>query len=94
MQACCLKQHAASTVHRVAQGAYLAPDRPLVECLPYDLADQSLFTGNVPQPLDWLRAWRGCRTPASHLAAEAFYATEDYAHEDPALSTGNVLCLT
>ena len=79
MQTCCLQQHAASTVHRVAQAAYLAPDKPIQECLPYTLREQDLFRGNVPQPLDWLRAWQGCRTPASHLAAVSFYATEAYA---------------
>ena len=79
MQACCFKQHAMSTVHRAAQEAYLRPEAPLSECLPYTLEDQKLFGGNVPQPLEWLRAWRACRTPSAFRAALAHFQTEDFA---------------
>ena len=79
MQSCCLTQHARSTVHRVAQNLFLAPERPVSELLPYDLTDQDLFRGNVPQPRDWLRAWNACRTASSFLQAEKQYETEDYA---------------
>lgn len=78
MQACCLRQHAGWTVHRVAVDSFLAPDRPLSQCLPYGLQEQSLWSGNVPQPQDWLRAWRACKTPSSFRSALAFFSTEDY----------------
>ena len=79
MQACYLQQHARCTVHRVAAEFYLAPEKPLVQCLPYLAADQGLFKGNVPQPLDWLRAWRACRTPSSFQGALQYFETEDFA---------------
>ena len=50
MQACSIRQHAECTVHRVAKNLFLSPDRPVSELLPYDLKDQDLFRGNVPQP--------------------------------------------
>lgn len=78
MQLCCVRQHSHCTVHRVAQEFFLAPDKPLEECLPYGLKEQDLFRGNVPQPEDWLRAWRACRTPSSFRAAMAFFGTVDY----------------
>lgn len=82
MQARCLTQHAESTVHRVAQEVFLAPDKPISQCLPYSVADQSLFKGNVPQPQDWLqdwlRAWRACQTPSSFQSAMTFFGTDDY----------------
>ena len=79
MQASCIRQHAASTVHRVAQNLYLSPDRPLSELLPYDLKDQVLFGGNVPQPEHWLRAWSACRNVTSFRSAVKQFQTEDYA---------------
>lgn len=79
MQPSSLRQHALCTVHRVAAEAFLSPDKPVSQCLPYSLEDQSLFKGNVPQPLDWLRAWRACRTPSSFQAALKYFGTEDFA---------------
>ncbi len=76
MQACCITQHALTTLHRIACRAYLQPDKAVTEMLPYQLEDQSLMNGNVPQPEDWLRAWRLCRTTTSFAAAEATYTTE------------------
>ena len=78
MQACCLRQHASCTVHRVAVGLYLAPEKPISMCMPYSNDDQNLFKGNVPQPADWLRAWRACRAPSSFQAAVQFFGTEDF----------------
>ena len=78
MQVSSFKQHSRCTVHRVAEQAFLSPDKPVQECLPYSLAKQDLFKGNVPQPQDWLRAWRACRTAASFKAALAFFNTEDF----------------
>ena len=77
MQACCLQQHAATTVHKVATKSFLLPDLPISQCLPYSLKDQQLLNGNVPQPLDWLRAWRACKATASFEGAVSFYQTDE-----------------
>ena len=79
MQACAIRQHQESTVHRVATSLYLSPDRPVSELLPYDLKDQDLFRGNVPQPADWLRAWSACKRVTSFRSAAQHFQTEDYA---------------
>lgn len=79
MQACSIRQHAECTVHRVAKNLFLSPDRPVSELLPYDLKDQDLFRGNVPQPADWLRAWSACKRVSSFRSAVQHFQTEDYA---------------
>ena len=79
MQSCCIVQHSKQTVHRVAQNLFLQPDMPLEELLPYNLSDQDLFRGKVPQARDWLRAWSVVRNPQSWNKAAAHYKTEDYA---------------
>ena len=65
MQACCVHAHSKTFVHQVAMKVFLAPDTPISQCLPYSIQHQNLFSGNVPQPADWLRAWRACRTASS-----------------------------
>jgi len=40
--------------------------------------DDQLFRGTVPQPADWLRAWRACLTPVSFHAAEQNGTTEAF----------------
>ena len=80
MQSCCIRQHARGTVHKIATNLFLEPDRPVVELLPYNLDDQSLWRGSVPQQADWLRAWSSCRTASSFFQAERYYQTEDFAH--------------
>ena len=97
MQACCFTQHSRHTVHRVACKVFLAPDRPISQCLPYSLQDQDLFRGNVPQPADWLRAWRACQTASSFDAAVKYFQTEDFSkgrtcrlHEKSSLDLINV----
>ena len=79
MQACAIRQHQECTVHRVAKSLFLSPDRPVSELLPYDLKDQDLFRGNVPQPADWLRAWSACKRVTSFRSAAQHFQTEDYA---------------
>ncbi|CAE7220504.1 MPK1 [Symbiodinium sp. CCMP2592] len=79
MQACCIHAHSKTFVHQVATKVYLAPDTPISQCLPYSIKHQHLFSGNVPQPADWLRAWRACRTASSFKGAVKFYSTEDFA---------------
>lgn len=79
MQSASLRQHSRCTVHRIAQNLFLAPDQSLSELVPYDLRDQDLFRGNVPQARDWLRAWNACHTAASFNKAQKHYETEDFA---------------
>ena len=43
-------------------------------------ADDELFRGGVPQPEDWLRAWRACQTPTSFHAAQEHGVTENFIH--------------
>jgi hypothetical protein len=78
MQACAIVQHANTTIHRTAARAYLQPDVAgnVTQMVPYQIEEQALMNGNVPQPEDWLRAWRLCRTTTSFAAAEATYSTE------------------
>ena len=83
MQAACIRQHAEGTVHRVALNLFPAPDTPVSELLPYDLKDQQIFRGNVPQARDWLRAWDACLHPIAFNNAEKHYETEDYASGRP-----------
>lgn len=78
MQASAIRQHARYTVHQVALRAFLEPDRAVSELMPCQQGDEGLLRGNVPQPEDWLRAWRACRTPASFSAAEKAFHTEHY----------------
>lgn len=79
MQASCVRQREQFYVHKVAMNLFLAPDRPVSECLPHCIQHQTLFNGNVPQPKDWLRAWRACRTAASFVSAAKYFDTDDYA---------------
>ncbi|CAE7431728.1 Cdkl4 [Symbiodinium sp. CCMP2592] len=79
MQACCIHAHSKTFVHQVATKVYLAPDTPISQCLPYSIKHQHLFSRNVPQPADWLRAWRACRTASSFKGAVKLYSTEDFA---------------
>ena len=42
------------------------------------LCDDRLLAGSVPQPPDWLRAWRAARTPQSWQAAQDSLRTEHF----------------
>ena len=60
LQASHLAQHAAFQAHKLAVDLYLSPDAPVHEVLKdaSAIAEHDLFKGSVPQPADWLRAWR------------------------------------
>ena len=60
--------------------AWLNPDAPLRFAAQKTLADEQLFAGAVPQPIDWLRTWRAAITPQSWGAASKNLETEHYAH--------------
>ena len=60
LQASHLSQHSSVRSHKLALSIYLSPDVPVHEILQdaTDMAESELFQGSVPQPADWLRAWR------------------------------------
>ena len=66
--------------HKFAEASWLRPDDPVCITLQATLEDDRLLSGNVPQPQDWLRAWRNSRDPRSWQAAE---------HDD---ATSNAVC--
>ena len=78
MQSEGLRQHASTTLHKVAMASLLAPDRPLTYVLHEGCSDEQLLRGRVPQLQHWLRVWRFCKTPTSHRAAECLQQTEEY----------------
>ena len=80
LQAEHVKQHAESSVHRMAVAAWLNPDAPLRFAAQATLQDEQLLSGAVPQPADWLRTWRAAITPQSWQAAGRNLQTEHYMH--------------
>jgi hypothetical protein len=78
MQASSIVQHQHNAVHRLATRLFMQPDLPRAELFSGYKDDVELMRGNVPQPEDWLRVWRACKTPISFSAAEKVMATEDY----------------
>ena len=71
IQASQIRQHATTEVHRIAVEAYINPDKPAEALLQrVSAGDAALLSGAVPQPEDWLRAWRVARTPQSFATAE------------------------
>ncbi len=78
MQAEHLKQHACSDVHKLACQAFLSPHSPVVLALQADERDDRLLSGAVPQPGDFLRAWRAIREGDSWASAEHHCQTEHW----------------
>jgi len=78
MLASSIRQHGCTTVHRAAARSFLSPGEPIVEFLQQQPGDEALLAGNVPQPEDWLRAWRACRTPSSFNALADMLVTEHF----------------
>jgi hypothetical protein len=78
LQAEHLKQHSHYDLHKIAELAWLRPDEPVSLHLQADMSDDRLLAGAVPQPPDWLRAWRAAMTPVSWLAAAANADTEHF----------------
>jgi len=73
-----VRDHALSDTHRLAMAAHLAPDQPVRMLLQSDMDDDRLLSGAVPQPADWLRAWRVCMNPVSWTQAAQQAETEHY----------------
>ena len=58
--------------------AFLQPNEAPRLALQATLSDDRLLAGSVPQPPDWLRAWRAARTPQSWQAAQDSMRTEHF----------------
>ena len=69
LQASHIQQHAVLTGHKVAERAFFKPDEPVSLTLQATAEDDRLLHGAVPQPADWLRAWKAVRNPRSWSAA-------------------------
>ena len=82
LQASHLAQHAGWQSHKLALDIFLAVDTPVREVIADAalLSEQELLKGSVPQPADWLRAWRYMKEGASFRRASRFCTTEEYIH--------------
>jgi len=78
LQAEHLKQHACSDVHKLAEKMFLQPAAPIVLSLQAQEADDRLLSGAVPQPADWVRAWRAIREGVSWATAEKLCESEHW----------------
>ncbi len=78
LQASHIQQHSLTDAHKLAMAAHIAPDRPVRIALQLTVEDDQLLAGAVPQPADWLRAWRLCMDPSSWEAAEHQAQTEHF----------------
>ena len=81
LQAEHVKQHRHYDVHKMAERAYLQPDKPLSLEMQASEEDDALLAGAVPQPTDWLRAWQAARCAQSWKAAAAHGVVENFAHQ-------------
>ncbi|CAE7284417.1 unnamed protein product [Symbiodinium sp. CCMP2592] len=79
MQASAVQLHAKSQIHIAAVKAFESPDLPLQALLPRSKSDADLLKGAVPQPPDWLAAFRAAQSPVSFLKAEKQCETAAYA---------------
>ena len=78
LQAQNIRQHVHGDVHKIAVEAYFKPDEPISIALQASADDDRLLSGSVPQPADWLRAWRMIMDPKSWQGAVKSAGTEHY----------------
>ena len=76
MQSCAFANHAGTDIHKLAVQALQKPDLPLVSLLPEREEDKALLAGSVPQPEDFLKAWRCVKSPVSFLKASMHSHTD------------------
>jgi hypothetical protein len=75
-----VRQHGETLQHRRAARAHFLPADAATETLELSVTDEDLFRGGVPQPADWLRAWRSCRSTMSFRAGGAHGTTDNFIH--------------
>ena len=73
-----IKEHACYDVHKLAVQAFLRPDDPILLTTHASSADDRLLAGAVPQPADWLRAWRAAKSAISWQTAAQQHQTEHF----------------
>ena len=78
LQAEHIREHQHTDAHRIGVLNYLDPGPDVHLKLQKTLDDDRLLGGAVPQPEDWLRAWRASRTPQSYQAAASTIGTEHF----------------
>ncbi len=78
LQASQIHQHLGHECHKLASEAFLRPDTPVRVILQPQHGDEGLLHGAVPQPADWLRAWRAVKSPVAYSTAQEFQETEHY----------------
>ena len=68
----------------MAMEIYLCPEIPVHELLQdcYTADDQDLLKGSVPQPVDWLRAWRHLKEGVSFRSSARLNSTGHFAETD------------
>ena len=71
-------EHAEKEGHKLAVLAYQQPDLPVRMLLQTTASDEQLLAGAVPQPADWMRAWRVCMDPVSWRTAANMAGTEHF----------------
>ena len=70
----------------MAMEIYLLPEVPVHELLQecYTADDQALLNGSVPQPVDWLRAWRHLKEGVSFRSSARLKSTDNFAEKHSA----------
>jgi len=83
LQAQTLAQHAMNEGHKMAMEIFMSPETPVQELLSdgYTIADPELLKASVPQPVDWLRAWRHMKEGISFHSSGRLSTTERYAQK-------------
>ena len=78
MQACSVRRHALTSMHQLALRCFLCPSSSLVLSSNIPKSDQQLLKGSVPQPQDWLRAWKAVARCLSMRTAASLNFTEQF----------------
>ena len=87
LQASALSLHAESNGHKLALHMFCCPDAPVREVIcdsAANLSDMELLRGSVPQPCDWLRAWRYLKEGISFHGAAKLSKTEQHIEQQAA----------
>ena len=82
LQAEHIKQHAQHyEAHKIAVWSHYHPDAPSRIVLQETYEDDRLLAGAVPQPEDWIWAWRAGRTPQSWKQAGRVSQTSNFVQQ-------------
>ena len=73
-----VRQHKDTDAHKIGADNFVRPDAPVHIMLQATFEDDKLLAGAVPQPADWLRAWRLTQDPSSWESAAHAAETEHF----------------